>query len=89
MSKQPLSKELRDILNIIADLCHNNTKSSIKDNRLIEETNHLPSHEVTNYLDELESRGVIVQDIKAAGTDFRNIMITREGINTLKNQDIK
>jgi hypothetical protein len=88
-SRQPLSQQLRDILNIIEDLSHNNTNASIKDIGVIEEARNLPEDEVRNYLDQLESLGLIIQEIRVSGADFRHLRITTEGINELQNQDIK
>lgn len=89
MSNQPLREELRNILNIVADLSHNNTNASVKDIGVIEEAKPLPAHEVRNHLDELESLGLIKHDIKVAGADFRHLSITTEGIRALRNQGLR
>ena len=63
-SRQPLSQQLRDILNIIEDLSHNNTNASIKDIGVIEEARNLPEDEVRNYLDQLDLLKVLTNIIK-------------------------
>jgi predicted transcriptional regulator len=81
--------ELRRILTIISDLTHNDTNSSIKDNKIIAEVNR-QSEEVEKYLNELQSLGLIKEDIhKPAGVDYRMYRITREGINEIYNKEFR
>ncbi len=89
MSSQPLLDELRKILTIVGILSKNNIDASVKDVGIIEEAKPLPAHEVRNHLDELDSLGLIKYDVKAAGTDFRHLSITTEGIKTLQNQGLR
>jgi len=83
-SWEPLREELRNILNIIADLAKNNTENAVFDRSIIAETNNLPPDEVRNYLDELKSLGLIQEDKKPTGANFRLYRITREGTNITK-----
>ena len=82
----PLRDELRNILNIVADLSHNDTNSSVKDIGVIEEAKPLPEDEVRNHLNELNSLELIRLDIKVAGAGFRHLNITKEGIKALQDQ---
>ena len=86
--EQPLSEELRDILNIIADLSHKDPKSDVKDTGVVEEAKHLPADEVMNYISQLESRGFVQLGVKAAGASFRLLNITKAGLEELDNQDL-
>ena len=85
----PLQDDLRNILNIIADLANNNTEHAVFDHAIIAESSNLPPYEIRNYLDELKSIGLIQEDNKPTGTNFRLYRITREGLNRLENQDIR
>jgi hypothetical protein len=87
MISEPLRKELRNILNIIANLANNNTENAVFDRSIIAEASHPPPDEIRNYLDELESIGLIQEDRKPTGANFRLYKITREGLNKLQNQD--
>ena len=89
MSSQPLREELKKILTIVAVLSKNNIEAIVKDIGVIEEAKPLPEHEVRNYLDELDSLGLIKYDIKVAGVAFRNLSITKEGIKTLQDQGLR
>ena len=84
-----LRDELRNILNIISDLANNNTEHAVFDHAIIAEFNNLPPYEIRNYLDELKSLGLILEDNKPTGANFRLYRITREGLNKLENQDIR
>ena len=88
-SWEPLWDELRDILKIIADLAKNNTENAVFDHSIIAEFNNLPPNEIRNCLDELKSLGLIEEDKKPTGANFRLYRITREGINRLANQDLR
>ena len=88
-SQQSLSKELRDILTIVADLSYNDINSGVFDHRIIAKANNLPQEEVRNYLDQLKSRGLIREDIQPTDASFKLYMITAEGIQELEDQDQK
>lgn len=86
---EPLRDELRNILNIIADLANNNTEHAVFDHPIIAESSNLPPYEIRNYLDELKSKGLIQEDNKPTGTNVRLYRITKEGLIRLENQDIR
>ncbi len=86
---EPLLEKLRNILNIIADLARNNTENAVFDHAIIAEVNNLPPNEIRNCLDELKSLGLIEEDKKPTGANFRLYRITREGLNRLENQDLR
>jgi hypothetical protein len=88
-SQDPLRPELRKILTIVADLTHNNTEASVQNNLIMEESELLP-HEVNNYLDELKSMSLIRETTpRPAGSNFNLLNITQEGINVLRNRDLR
>jgi predicted transcriptional regulator len=89
MSSEPLREELRNILNIIAGLAKNNIENAVFDRAIIAEASHPPPDETRNHLDELKSLGLIEEDKKPTGANFRLYRITREGLNRLKNQDLR
>jgi predicted transcriptional regulator len=89
MSNQPLREELRNILNIIADISENNTETDVYDHAIIKRAN-LPPSEVNKYVNELRSLGLIIEVFpRPDGISFILYRITREGLNRLENQDLK
>ena len=54
----PIRRELRNVLTLIADLAHNNANSSVFDTA-VSKRSGLPPYEVYNYLNELDSLGLI------------------------------
>jgi hypothetical protein len=88
-SSEPLREELKNILNIIADLSENNTKTDVFDNAIILRANR-PPDEVNKHLNELCSKGLIIEELsRPTGTSFYLLRITREGLNKLENQDVR
>jgi predicted transcriptional regulator len=83
MSNQPLRDELRNILTIVADFAKNNIENAVFDKVIIAEANVIHPDEVRNYLDELKSLGLIQEDRKPTGANFRLYRITQEGLNRL------
>lgn len=84
-----MKDELRRILTIISDLTHNDTNSSIKDIKIIAESNR-HSEEVEKYLNELQSMGLIKEDsAKPVDVDYRIIRITQKGINEIYNKEFR
>lgn len=53
-----LSPEVRNIMNILAGLAHNDTERDVIEST-IESHSALPDHEVQNFLNELRSRGLV------------------------------
>jgi predicted transcriptional regulator len=89
MSNQPLREELRNILNIIADISENNTETDVYDHVIIKRAN-LPPSEVNKYVNELRSLGLIIEVFpRPDGISFTLYRITREGLNRLENQALK
>ncbi|HET9806181.1 MAG TPA: hypothetical protein VFP49_04660 [Nitrososphaeraceae archaeon] len=81
MNNEPLREELRNILNIIADLSKNNTKTDVYDHMIISRAN-LPADKVNKHLKELRLKGLIIEVFpRPSGIDFTLYRITREGIN--------
>lgn len=89
MSSKPLREELINILNIVADLAKNNTENAVFDRAIIAEASHPPPDETRNHLDELKSLGLIEEDNKPTGANFRLYRITKKGLNGLQNQDLR
>jgi predicted transcriptional regulator len=88
-SSESLRDELKNILNIIADLSENDTETDVYDHAISKRTN-LPPNEVTKYLNELRSKGLIIEVFpKPTSTSFTLYRITREGLNKLENQDLR
>ena len=83
--------ELRRILTIISDLTLNDTKSSIKNTRIIAEANR-PCEEVEKDLNELQSLGLIKEDSSSkpvADVGYRMYRITREGVKEIYNKEFR
>jgi len=84
-----ISDGLRRILTIISDLTDNDTNMAIKDTQIIVEANR-PYEEIEQYLNELNSFGLIKEDSsKSAGVDYKMYRITREGINEIYNKEFR
>lgn len=87
-SSEPLRDELKNILNIVADLSENDTESDVFDHAIISRANR-PPDEVNKHLNELRSKGLIIEVFpKPTSTSFTLYRITREGLNKLENQDL-
>jgi DNA-binding IscR family transcriptional regulator len=84
-SWEPLKEELRNILNIIANLANNNTENAVFDRAIIAEANHTPPDETRSHLDELKSLGLIEEDKKPTDANFRLYRITTKGLNKFQN----
>ena len=83
MNNEPLGEELRNILNIIADLSKNNTETDVYDHMIISRVNRPPG-EVNKNLKELRLKGLIIEVFpRSPGIDFSLYRITREGLNKL------
>jgi predicted transcriptional regulator len=63
--------ELRKILTIISDLTHNDTNSTVKETQITANAN-VPFKEIGQYLSELQSLGLMMQDsLKPANVNYR------------------
>jgi predicted transcriptional regulator len=83
VNNEPLRKELRNILNIIADLSENNPETDIYDHVIIKRAN-LPPDEVNKYLKELRLKGLIIEVFpRPHGISFTLYRITKDGLNRL------
>jgi hypothetical protein len=83
MNNEPLEEELRNILNIIADLSKNNTETDVYDHMIISRVNRPPG-EVNKNLKELRLKGLIIEVFpRPPGIDFTLYRISREGLNKL------
>ena len=81
--------ELRRILTIISDLTHNDINSTVKDNLITAKAN-VPFKEIGQYLSELQSAGLIMQDsFKSANADYSMYNITRKGIDEIYNKEFR
>ncbi|HEX7258779.1 MAG TPA: hypothetical protein VF242_12045 [Nitrososphaeraceae archaeon] len=76
-------------MTIISDLTQNDTNSIIKDTEIIAEANR-QSDEIEKDLNELQSLGLIKEDISSpADVDYKIYKITREGINEIYNKEFR
>ena len=83
MSNEPITEELRNLLNIIADLSKNNTETDVYDHMIFSKANR-PHDEVNELLKELRLKGLIIEVFpRPAGIDFILYRITEEGLNRL------
>ena len=83
MSNEPIREELRNLLNIIADLSKNNTETDVYDHMIFSKAKG-PHGEVNKLLKELRLKGLIVEVFpRPAGIDFILYRITEEGLNRL------
>lgn len=79
-----ITPQLRNILDIVADLSHYDTNTSVIDRAVIERAG-LPSSQAMDSIRQLESMGLVNLQIKVSGADFRLMNITREGLKELIN----
>ena len=81
-----MSPGLRNVLDILADLAHNDTESDVSESNIISQSG-LPKSEVQIYLNELESRR-LAEEVRPrpSGADFRLWNIKKQGLEALKDQ---
>jgi predicted transcriptional regulator len=85
-----INQPLRDILEIVADLSHNNVNNNIFDTAVAGYSD-LPSAKVNNYLTELSAIGLIKMLKGASDSEknknnyFRLLNITHRGLQELSN----
>jgi hypothetical protein len=83
-----IKEPLRNILQIIADLSHNDVNTNVFDTAVVERSG-IPATDVDNYLVELSSLGLIkmLQKVSDAennkGQNYRFLNITRQGLEEL------
>ena len=84
-----MSHGLRNVLDILAELAHNDTETDISESNIISQSG-LPKSEVQIYLNELESRR-LAEEVRPrpSGADFRLWRIKKQGLEAFDNQDLK
>ena len=84
-----MSPGLRNVLDILTDLAHNNTETDVSESNIISQSG-LPKSEVQIYLNELESRR-LAEEVRPrpSGADFRLWRIKKQGLEALEDQDLK
>ena len=83
------SAGLRNVLDILAELAHNDTETDVFESNIISQS-VLPKSEVQIYLNELESRRP-AEEVrpKPSSADLRLWRIKKQELETLKDQDLK
>jgi hypothetical protein len=84
-----MSPGLRNVLDILAELSHNDTETDVSESNIISQR-RLPKSEVQIYLNELESR-CLAEEVRPrpSGADFRLWRIKKQGLEALEDQDLK
>ena len=84
-----MSQGLRNVLDILAELAHNDTETDVFESNIISQS-VLPKSEVQIYLNELESRR-FAEEVRPrpSGTDFRLWRIKNQGLEALKDQHLE
>lgn len=84
-----MSPGLRNVLDILADLAHNDIESDVSESNIISQSG-IPKSEVQIYLNELESRR-LAEEVRPrpSGADFRLWRIKKQGLEALEDQDLK
>ena len=84
-----MSRGLRNVLDILAELAHNDTEADVFESNLVSKSG-VPKSEVQIYLNELESR-CLAEEVqrRPSGVDFRLWRIKKQGLEALENQDLK
>ena len=84
-----MSPGLRNVLDILAELAHNDTETDVSESNIISQSG-IPKSEVQIYLNELESRR-LAEEVRPrpSGADFRLWRIKKQGLEALEDQDAK
>ncbi|HSN96205.1 MAG TPA: hypothetical protein VLR10_03345, partial [Nitrososphaeraceae archaeon] len=84
-----MSPGLRNVLDILAELAHNDTETDVSESNIISQSG-IPKSEVQIYLNELESRR-LAEEVRPrpSGEDFRIWRIKKQGLQELEDQDLK
>ena len=77
-----MSPGLRDVLDILAELAHNDTETDVSENNIILQSG-IPRSEVQIYLNELESRR-LAEEVRP-----RLWRIKNQGLEALKDQHLE
>ncbi len=81
-----IRKKLKAVLISIADAAHNDSDMGVLDILMYERFNNIPRSEVSDYLFELKSYGLIEIAPKASGIDYGLLKITTKGLQLLQDQ---
>ena len=84
-----IRKKLKAVLIFIAEAAHKDCHAGVLDTQMYEHFNNIPRTEVSDYLDELKSYGLIEISPKASGADYGLVNITRKGLQLLHDQHLK
>lgn len=84
-----MSPGLRNVLDILAELAHNDTETDVSESNIISQSG-IPKSEVQIYLNELESRR-LAEEVRPrpSGADFMLWRIKKQGLQALEDQDLK
>ena len=84
-----MSPGLRNVLDILAELAHNDTETDVSESNIISQCG-IPRSEVQIYLNELESRR-LAEEVRPrpSGADFRLWRIKNQGLEALKDQHLE
>jgi predicted transcriptional regulator len=84
MIKTMIKSEVKRILDIIADLAHNDVKKDVLETEIISHSG-LPAAEVRNYLNELEWENLVKEGLpRPSHAEFRLWTITEKGLQEKK-----
>jgi len=84
-----IRKKLKAVLIFIADAAHNDSDAGVLDTLMYEYFNNIPRTEVSDYLIELKSYGLIEISPKASGAEYVLVNITKKGLQLLQDQNLK
>ena len=84
-----MSPGLRNVLDILAELAHNDIETDVIESNIISQSG-LPKSEVQIYLNELESRR-FAEEVRPrpSGVDFRLWRMNKQGLEALKDQHLE
>jgi hypothetical protein len=74
-----MSEGMQKILDIVAEVSNGSTTKKISDTAVLRRSS-LPTDEVYNHFDHLQSLKYIEMDIEVSGSDVRLLNITKEGL---------
>ena len=79
-----IRKKLKAVLITIADAAHNDGEVGVLDTLMYEHFNNIPRTEVSDYLFELKTYGLIEISPKDSGEEYGLVNITRKGLHYCK-----
>lgn len=84
-----IRKKLKAVLISIAEAAHNDSDIRVLDTLMYERFNKIPRTEVSDYLYELKSYGLIEISPKTSGAQYGLVNITRKGLQIIQDQHLK